>query len=77
MSLPNISCSCCFSSLLTLIRPHLSFQLPKFKFTLPLSGCVRELFSRLPNMDPELRTRFVEWLSYHLSNFAYSWPWER
>ncbi|GAX72593.1 hypothetical protein CEUSTIGMA_g49.t1 [Chlamydomonas eustigma] len=52
-------------------------KIPKFDFTRPLSGCVRELFSRLPNMDPELRTRLVNWLSYHLSNFDYTWPWDR
>ena len=57
--------------------PSFPFQIPQFDFTRPLSGCVRELFSRLPVMDPELRTRFVSWLSYHLSNFDYTWPWDR
>ncbi len=28
-------------------------------------------------MDPHLRLRLADWLAFHLSNFGYSWPWER
>lgn len=52
-------------------------QLPRLEFPKPLSGCVRECFARVGVMDPELRGRLVGWLSYHLSNFEYQWPWGR
>ena len=48
-----------------------------FHFPKPMSGCVRECFNRVPAMDPELRSRLLMWLSYHLSNFNYQWPWDR
>ena len=51
--------------------------MPNFEFPRPLSACVRELFARVHVLDPELRTRLVSFLSYHLSNFEYQWPWER
>jgi len=47
------------------------------KFSKPLSGCVRELFSRMDVLDPELQTRLAEWLAYHLSCFDFQWPWAR
>ncbi len=52
-------------------------QFPRFEFPKALSACVRELFARMPGMDPTLRSRLVEWLSYHLSNFEFQWPWDR
>jgi len=54
-----------------------NLQLPRLEFPKALSGCVRECFARVPVMDPELRTRLLTWLSYHLSNFEYQWPWDR
>eukprot|EP00803_Ostreobium_quekettii_P001012 evm.model.scf_516.7 EVM.evm.TU.scf_516.7 scf_516:63384-73886(+) len=42
-----------------------------------LSGCVRELFTRVGVMDPELRDRLAEWLAFHLSNLQFTWPWEK
>ncbi|GMH33943.1 hypothetical protein BSKO_01777 [Bryopsis sp. KO-2023] len=42
-----------------------------------LSGCVRELFSRMPALDPELSHRLAEWLCFHLSNLGFIWPWQK
>lgn len=42
-----------------------------------LSACVREIFSRLNVLDPELNTRMMDWLSLHLSNLSFMWPWSK
>lgn len=42
-----------------------------------MSACVREIFQRMPALDPQLRSRFAEWLAYHLSNFDFMWPWAK
>jgi hypothetical protein len=46
-------------------------------FPRSMSACVRECFSRLGAMDPELRGRLSDWLAYHLSNFEFMWPWDK
>ena len=46
-------------------------------FPRAMSGCVRELFSRVEALDPELSARTADWLSYHLSNFEFMWPWPK
>ena len=33
------------------------------------------LFKHLRSMRIGCRDRFVEWFSFHLSNFGYQWPW--
>ena len=45
-------------------------------FPAVVAGAVRALFSRVAEMDVECRTRLVQWLSHHLSNFQFVWPWE-
>jgi nuclear cap-binding protein subunit 1 len=45
-------------------------------FPAVVAGAVRALFSRVVLMDVECRTRLVQWLSHHLSNFQFVWPWE-
>lgn len=42
-----------------------------------LSACVRELFSRVTVMDPVLVSRLSDWLSLHLSNLNFIWPWQK
>eukprot|EP00210_Caulerpa_lentillifera_P002221 g2134.t1 len=42
-----------------------------------LSACVREIFSRLTVLDPELNNRMMDWLSLHLSNLSFMWPWSK
>ncbi|CAI5463744.1 unnamed protein product [Closterium sp. Yama58-4] len=44
-------------------------------FPAVLAGAVRALFSRAAIMDVECRTRVIQWLAHHLSNFAFVWPW--
>lgn len=45
-------------------------------FPAVVAGAVRALFKRVSEMDVECRTRLVQWLSHHLSNFQFVWPWE-
>lgn len=45
-------------------------------FPAVVAGAVRALFKRVGEMDVECRTRLVQWLSHHLSNFQFVWPWE-
>lgn len=45
-------------------------------FPAVVAGAVRALFNRVAEMDVECRTRLVQWLSHHLSNFQFVWPWE-
>lgn len=45
-------------------------------FPAVVAGAVRALFQRVAEMDVECRTRLVQWLSHHLSNFQFVWPWE-
>ncbi|KAL3701469.1 hypothetical protein R1sor_019491 [Riccia sorocarpa] len=45
-------------------------------FPAVVAGAVRSLFARVADMDVECRTRLVQWLSHHLSNFQFVWPWE-
>eukprot|EP00198_Chlamydomonas_reinhardtii_P007681 XP_001697018.1 mRNA cap-binding protein [Chlamydomonas reinhardtii] len=52
-------------------------KVPHFQFARALSSCVRELFSCMPLLDPELAGRLASWLAYHLSSFSYQWPWDR
>lgn len=77
-----------FGQLLALPTPPLSHaayctilvdlcKIPAFQFARALSSCVRELFAATPHLDPELTERLLSWLSYHLSNFGYQWPWDR
>ncbi|MEW5299601.1 MAG: hypothetical protein WDW36_002600 [Sanguina aurantia] len=84
----NLLAEVLFGQLLALPKPKLSAaaystilidlcKMRDFGFARALSTCVRELYSALPHMDPELRSRLVGWLSYHLSNFEYQWPWDR
>ncbi|MEW5312745.1 MAG: hypothetical protein WDW38_004354 [Sanguina aurantia] len=84
----NLLAEVLFGQLLALPKPKLSAaaystilidlcKMRDFGFARALSSCVRELYSALPHMDPELRSRLVGWLSYHLSNFEYQWPWDR
>jgi len=46
-------------------------KLPPF-----LGATVGYLFDRLEGMDLELRDRLAEWMSFHLSNFGFQWPWK-
>eukprot|EP00798_Chlamydomonas_sp_ICE-L_P025486 gene25486-11144_t len=84
----NLLAEVLFSQMMTLPTPkleHMAYgtimvdlcKFTHFEFPKALSACVRELFSRMAGLEPELRSRLVEWLSYHLSNFEYQWPWER
>ncbi|KAG1677554.1 hypothetical protein FOA52_014452 [Chlamydomonas sp. UWO 241] len=84
----NLLAELLFAQLMTLPAPQLHpmayctvmvelCKIPKFEFPKALSACVRELFARVPVMAPELRGRVISWLSYHLSNFEYQWPWDR
>ncbi|KAJ7559574.1 hypothetical protein O6H91_04G091800 [Diphasiastrum complanatum] len=45
-------------------------------FPAVVAGAVRSLFSRVDEMDVECRMRLIQWLSHHLSNFQFVWPWE-
>ncbi|KAG6549752.1 hypothetical protein Mapa_008732 [Marchantia paleacea] len=45
-------------------------------FPAVVAGAVRSLFAKVGDMDVECRTRLVQWLSHHLSNFQFVWPWE-
>lgn len=43
----------------------------------PVFGrAIRFLYSTLTDMDVELRNRFLDWFSHHLSNFGFSWKWQ-
>lgn len=42
-----------------------------------LSACVREIFARMSVLDPELVERMADWLSLHLSNLGFMWPWSK
>ena len=42
-----------------------------------LSACVREVFARMSVLDPELAHRTADWLSLHLSNLGFMWPWAK
>lgn len=42
----------------------------------PLLGtAVNALFHRIGRLDLELTERLLDWFTFHLSNFAYVWPW--
>eukprot|EP00850_Spirogloea_muscicola_P006458 SM000030S11467 [mRNA] locus=s30:953802:959389:+ [translate_table: standard] len=41
-----------------------------------VASAVRALFHRMVDLDVECRSRLVQWLSHHLSNFQFVWPWE-
>ncbi|CAM6096308.1 unnamed protein product [Calypogeia fissa] len=45
-------------------------------FPAVVAGAVRILFDKVGDMDVECRIRLVQWLSHHLSNFQFVWPWE-
>ncbi|KAH9328452.1 hypothetical protein KI387_000560, partial [Taxus chinensis] len=45
-------------------------------FPAVVAEAVRALFDRVDDLDIECRTRLVLWLSQHLSNFQFIWPWE-
>ncbi|KAL2649459.1 hypothetical protein R1flu_017587 [Riccia fluitans] len=45
-------------------------------FPAVVAGAVRSLFAKVADMDVECRARLVQWLSHHLSNFQFVWPWE-
>lgn len=45
-------------------------------FPAVVAGAVRAFFNRMADVDVECRTRLVQWLSHHLSNFGFVWPWE-
>ncbi|EFJ16788.1 hypothetical protein SELMODRAFT_115849 [Selaginella moellendorffii] len=40
-----------------------------------LAAVVRNLFSRISELDVECRSRLSTWLSHHMSNFQFIWPW--
>lgn len=71
LPLPRLSLAAYFTILVDLCK------IPTFQFPRALSSCIRELFARMPHMDPELFDRVLSWLSYHLSNFGYQWLWDR
>ncbi|KAK9820118.1 hypothetical protein WJX72_006327 [[Myrmecia] bisecta] len=76
-----------FSQLLLLPSPPLKplgystimVDLCKIMPTFPrsMSACVRNCFTRMNCLDPELRLRLADWLAYHLSNFQFVWPWDK
>merc|ERR1711957_965396 len=37
---------------------------------------MNSLFHSLNILDVEVRDRFSQWFSFHLSNFGYQWPWK-
>eukprot|EP01018_Ginkgo_biloba_P023536 Gb_13655 [translate_table: standard] len=59
----------------TLVIVDLCKALPG-AFPAVVAGAVRALFDRVGDLDMECRTRLVSWLSHHLSNFQFIWPWE-
>lgn len=46
-------------------------------FPRSMSTCVRECFSRMKALDPQLRLRLAEWQAYHMSNYDFMWPWAK
>lgn len=40
-----------------------------------LGRAIRALYNHLEYLDAEFISRFVDWFSHHLSNFAFSWKW--
>ncbi|KAK3269980.1 Nucleic acid dioxygenase ALKBH1, partial [Cymbomonas tetramitiformis] len=42
-----------------------------------LAATMGGLFRRMDLVDLESRGRIAEWLAFHLSNFSFSWPWDR
>lgn len=47
-------------------------EFPKY-----LAAWIRSCFNRMPYLDPALRLRLAEYLAHHLSNFGFSWPWQK
>ncbi|XP_065672439.1 nuclear cap-binding protein subunit 1 isoform X2 [Hydra vulgaris] len=41
-----------------------------------IAQAVELLFDRLPTMNVTCVDRFIDWFSYHLSNFQYKWTWD-
>ena len=43
----------------------------------PVFGrAIRYLYNNLETLDFELRARFIDWMSFQLSNFEFSWKWD-
>eukprot|EP00898_Chlorokybus_atmophyticus_P006479 jgi/Chlat1/6832/Chrsp51S00508 len=41
-----------------------------------LARAANSLYQELPRLDVDCAWRLAEWLSHHLSNFNYVWPWQ-
>eukprot|EP00271_Cylindrocystis_brebissonii_P014828 TRINITY_DN36413_c0_g1_i1.p1 TRINITY_DN36413_c0_g1~~TRINITY_DN36413_c0_g1_i1.p1 ORF type:complete len:998 (+),score=280.61 TRINITY_DN36413_c0_g1_i1:180-3173(+) len=42
-----------------------------------VASAVKLLFERVGECDVECRWRLVQWLSHHLSNLGFVWPWDK
>lgn len=42
-----------------------------------LGGCIDTIFRRANTMDTNSLNTFINWFSFHLSNFAFKWDWKK